>query len=64
MHDSLRGPDFPNRRQQLAFIQHGTGKRLHPSELAAEFGTPIWLLVGKTVETKKLNNTTGTMLRI
>ena len=27
----------------VAFIQHGTGKLMHPSEFAAEFGIPVWL---------------------
>src|SRR5712692_4838375 len=27
----------------IAFIQHGTGKLMHPSEFAAEFGIPVWL---------------------
>ena len=27
----------------LAFIQHGSGKLMHPSEFAAEFGIPVWL---------------------
>ena len=27
----------------IAFIQHGSGKLMHPSEFAAEFGIPIWL---------------------
>jgi putative oxidoreductase len=27
----------------FAFIQHGTGKLMHPSEFAAEFGIPVWL---------------------
>lgn len=27
----------------IAFIQHGSGKLLHPSEFAAEFGIPFWL---------------------
>jgi putative oxidoreductase len=27
----------------IAFIQHGSGKLLHPSEFAAEFGIPVWL---------------------
>ena len=27
----------------IAFIQHGSGKLLHPSEFAAEFGIPAWL---------------------
>jgi putative oxidoreductase len=26
-----------------AFIQHGSGKLLHPAEFAAEFGIPVWL---------------------
>ena len=28
---------------RVAFIQHGTGKLMHPSEFAAEFGIPVWL---------------------
>ena len=27
----------------IAFIQHGSGKLMDPSEFAAEFGIPIWL---------------------
>ena len=27
----------------IAFIQHGSGKLMHPSEFAAEFGIPVWL---------------------
>ncbi len=27
----------------IAFIQHGTGKLMYPSEFAAEFGIPVWL---------------------
>jgi putative oxidoreductase len=27
----------------IAFIQHGTGKLMHPSEFAAEFSIPVWL---------------------
>jgi putative oxidoreductase len=27
----------------VAFIQHGSGKLMHPSEFAAEFGIPVWL---------------------
>ena len=27
----------------IAFIQHGSGKLMHPSEFAAEFDIPIWL---------------------
>jgi putative oxidoreductase len=27
----------------IAFMQHGTGKLMHPSEFAAEFGIPVWL---------------------
>jgi putative oxidoreductase len=27
----------------IAFIQHGSGKLLHPSEFVAEFGIPVWL---------------------
>src|SRR4051794_28117760 len=27
----------------VAFIQHGSGKLLHPSEFAAEFGIPVWV---------------------
>src|SRR5688500_14256190 len=27
----------------IAFIQHGSGKLMHPAEFAAEFGIPIWL---------------------
>ena len=27
----------------IAFIQHGSGKLMHPSEFAVEFGIPIWL---------------------
>ena len=27
----------------MAFLQHGTGKLMHPSEFAAEFGIPVWL---------------------
>jgi putative oxidoreductase len=27
----------------MAFIQHGTGKLMHPAEFAAEFGIPVWL---------------------
>jgi len=27
----------------IAFIQHASGKLMHPSEFAAEFGIPIWL---------------------
>ena len=27
----------------MAFIQHGSGKLMHPSEFAAEFGIPVWL---------------------
>src|SRR5438093_6320121 len=28
---------------RIAFIQHGSGKLLHPAEFAAEFGIPVWL---------------------
>jgi uncharacterized membrane protein YphA (DoxX/SURF4 family) len=28
---------------RVAFIQHGSGKLIHPSEFAAEFGIPVWL---------------------
>ena len=27
----------------IAFIQHGTGKLMDPSEFAGEFGIPVWL---------------------
>ena len=27
----------------IAFIQHGSGKLMHPSEFATEFGIPNWL---------------------
>ena len=27
----------------IAFIQHGSGKLMHPSEFATEFGIPVWL---------------------
>jgi putative oxidoreductase len=27
----------------VAFIQHGSGKLMHPAEFAAEFGIPVWL---------------------
>src|SRR2546426_12763945 len=27
----------------IAFIQHDSGKLMHPSEFAAEFGIPVWL---------------------
>ena len=27
----------------IAFTQHGSGKLMHPSEFAAEFGIPVWL---------------------
>jgi putative oxidoreductase len=27
----------------IAFIQHGSGKLMHPSEFAAEFSIPVWL---------------------
>jgi putative oxidoreductase len=27
----------------IAFIQHGSGKLMHSSEFAAEFGIPVWL---------------------
>jgi putative oxidoreductase len=27
----------------VAFIQHGSGKLMHPSAFAAEFGIPVWL---------------------
>ena len=27
----------------IAFIQHGSGKLMHPTEFAAEFGIPVWL---------------------
>ena len=27
----------------IAFIQHGSGKLLHPAEFAADFGIPVWL---------------------
>src|SRR5918996_3434693 len=27
----------------IAFVQHGSGKLMHPSEFAAEFGIPVWL---------------------
>lgn len=27
----------------IAFIQHGSGKLMHPSEFTAEFGIPVWL---------------------
>jgi putative oxidoreductase len=27
----------------IAFIQHGSGKLMHPSEFAVEFGIPVWL---------------------
>ena len=27
----------------IAFIQHGSGKLMHPSQFAAEFGIPVWL---------------------
>jgi uncharacterized membrane protein YphA (DoxX/SURF4 family) len=27
----------------IAFIQHGSGKLLHPAEFAAEFRIPVWL---------------------
>ena len=57
MRDKLRTWIFPtasNRRLALAllilrlfvgiaFIQHGTGKLMHPSEFAAEFAIPVWL---------------------
>jgi len=57
MRDKLRMlmfPTTPNRRLALAllilrvfvgiaFIQHGSGKLMHPAEFAAEFGIPVWL---------------------
>ena len=57
MRDKLRTwifPTAPNRRLALAllilrlfvgiaFIQHGAGKLMHPSEFAAEFAIPVWL---------------------
>lgn len=57
MYDKLRTLMFPasaNARLALAllilrlfvgiaFIQHGSGKLMHPSEFAAEFGIPVWL---------------------
>jgi hypothetical protein len=27
----------------IAFIQHGSGKLMHPAEFAAEFRIPVWL---------------------
>ena len=27
----------------IAFIQHGSGKLMHPAEFASEFGIPVWL---------------------
>jgi putative oxidoreductase len=27
----------------VAFIQHASGKLMHPAEFAAEFGIPVWL---------------------
>ena len=27
----------------IAFTQHGSGKLMHPSEFATEFGIPVWL---------------------
>ena len=27
----------------VAFMQFGSGKLIHPSEFAAEFGIPVWL---------------------
>ena len=27
----------------IAFIQHGSGKLMHPAGFAAEFGIPVWL---------------------
>ncbi len=27
----------------LAFVQHGSGKLMHPADFAAEFGIPVWL---------------------
>jgi putative oxidoreductase len=27
----------------IVFIQHGSGKLMHPAEFAAEFGIPVWL---------------------
>jgi putative oxidoreductase len=47
-------PTAPNRRLALAllilrlfvgiaFIQHGSGKLMHPAEFAAEFAIPVWL---------------------
>ena len=27
----------------IAFIQHGSGKLLHPAEFAADFGIPVWV---------------------
>jgi putative oxidoreductase len=57
MRDKLRtwiSPEVTNTRLALAllnlrifvgiaFIQHGSGKLMHPSEFAAEFGIPDWL---------------------
>ena len=57
MNEKLRAVIFPeisNRRLVsallllrlfvgIAFIQHGSGKLMHPSEFAAEFGIPVWL---------------------
>jgi putative oxidoreductase len=57
MNEKLRAVIFPtgsNRRVAaalfllrlfvgIAFIQHGSGKLMHPAEFAAEFGIPVWL---------------------
>jgi uncharacterized membrane protein YphA (DoxX/SURF4 family) len=57
MNEKLRAVIFPavaNRRLGaallllrvfvgIAFIQHGSGKLMHPAEFAAEFGIPVWL---------------------
>jgi len=57
MNEKLRAVIFPavsNRRVGaalfllrlfvgIAFIQHGSGKLMHPAEFAADFGIPVWL---------------------
>ena len=62
MHDKLRTLLFPTGAHTrlalallilrlfvgIAFTQHGSGKLMHPSEFATEFGIPVWLaLIGR-----------------
>ena len=44
----------------IAFIQHGSGKLMHPSEFAAEFGIPTWLALA----TMLVQLSAGTLLII